>query len=114
METRGKSAYVNMNVVWLMLVCLTVFVAGMALSHMADRQAMTTCALCEKGGSNVSVHRECLMRMANQVASNEAVGLGGYPAMGGVLKTDGSANGSDVGVVLERDHRGPKPISTRQ
>ena len=71
METRGRSAYVTLNVAWFIAVLFVVFLAGMAFQSFADSRTDTVCAICEKAlpfSCHSGVYEKCLQARIVQYA----------------------------------------------
>jgi len=118
MQTRGRSSYVTLNVVWLLAVVFAGFLAGMAFQSFGDSRAAAddevfTCVKCGEVVTEQAVvlHTKC--------RSDEKRALGMSEAGKQLTKTlraqmdqelsRGGQNSNHAGGRMERDSGGPKP-----
>ena len=89
---RDKSAYVTLNLVWLVIICFLSFVGGMVLLSFADSGTMV-CAICEEPLpllSHSGVHEACLQARIEQYAAQ----LDPMAGMAG-MESDGRPDAND-------------------
>jgi len=84
-ETRGRSAYVTLNLAWFFGLCALCFLAGMAMMTLADSRASVRsgqCGECDKTvfadeDGAVVLHARCRLVYAVKACKANGIGKGG-------------------------------------